>query len=183
MLLSSAADDSPNASLYWWPTRAEVVMDNYYWLLENSECWISGTLGTHTLAPSAPMTQCWICSLQNWEVHVCAHSFNKYLLCPRHYAGCHVGYKDSYDTILSSRNLQYTTDFDLCHHWNTSLILLWLRGEYFHKSTRKFRTDFKMELACKQALSWRELLLLTICKCQDFSFHLLCRLFFFFFFW
>lgn len=69
MLLSSAAGDSPEASLYGWLTRANAGMNDYYWFSENREHWISGTLGTH----SVPTTQCWISSLQDCRVHVRAH--------------------------------------------------------------------------------------------------------------
>lgn len=63
-----AIDGSSDASAYWWPIRPD-ILDDYYWLPENCEHWIHGTLGTHTLVLCVPMTQCWSSFLQDWEVH------------------------------------------------------------------------------------------------------------------
>lgn len=102
MLLSSAAGDSPEASLYGWLTRANAGMNDYYWFSENREHWISGTLGTHTVSPrpnagSVP-----------YRIAECM-----YVLTNSTITDCLQGtrsdaerYKDTDDTILSSINLQ-----------------------------------------------------------------------------
>lgn len=104
MLLSSGTDDS-SESLYQWPTRADVIRGDYYWLVKNCEHWINGTPGTHTWLSVSPWPNAASVPYRiGKHMYVLINSTNTNSL--QGIRPDSMQDTDTYDTILSSIDLQ-----------------------------------------------------------------------------